>query len=146
MNHLKLRRVRLVTVDAQPYTSSATVITGPEDVAKVARAILPTDREGFVVLHLDARSTVRSVELVSIGSLNATIIHPREVFKAAILANAAAIVISHNHPSGDPKPSEEDLTITRRLHEAGRILGIELMDHVIVGATDFYSLREHRKI
>jgi DNA repair protein RadC len=107
---------------------------GPAAAAAVARAILPSDREGFAVIHLSTRHAVISSEVVSIGSLNASIVHPREVFKGAILANACAVILAHNHPSGDCEPSDEDRTITRRLVQAGEILGIAVLDHVIIGA------------
>jgi DNA repair protein RadC len=78
---------------------------------------------------------------VSVGSLNASIVHPREVFKAAVMASAAAVVLVHNHPSGDPEPSEEDLAITKRLVEAGELLGISVLDHIVVAARGLTSLR-----
>ena len=82
------------------------------------------------------------VNLVSIGSLSATTVHPREVYKPAILASAAALIVAHNHPSGDPRPSLEDEKLTRNLAEAGQILDIELLDHIIVGSDSFHSFRE----
>ncbi|MEW9673574.1 RadC family protein [Ammoniphilus sp. 3BR4] len=82
------------------------------------------------------------VEKVSVGSLNSAIVDPREVFKAAILHNAASIIVGHNHPSGDPTPSREDLSVTNRLVEAGKILGIEVLDHLILGEERFQSLKE----
>jgi DNA repair protein RadC len=137
-----LKRVRLVAVQATDTVKDAPTIAGPYDVADVARAILPSDREGFAVMHLDARHRVKSVELVSVGTVNASLVHPREVFKAAILAGAVSIVAAHNHPSGDPEPSDEDYTITRRLVAAGDIVGIGLLDHVIVTQTGSVSLRQ----
>ena len=96
----------------------------------------------FVVLLLDHKNRVTGIDVVSIGSLSASLVHPREVFKAAVLANAAAILVLHNHPSGDPKPSEEDVKITARLAEAGGILGIPLLDHVVVAADGYTSFAE----
>ncbi len=139
---LWLRKVRIVTVEASATDPNAPGITGPADVAALARKMLPSDREGFAVMHLDSRGRVRSAEVVSIGSLNATIIHPREVFKAAILANANAVILAHNHPSGSALPSEEDIAVTDRLRDAGRILGIEVLDHVIVTERDYLSMRK----
>jgi DNA repair protein RadC len=107
----------------------------------VARRLRREKREHFVVLLLNARHEVDAVETVSIGSLNASIVHPREVFRAAIVASAASIVLLHNHPSGDPEPSEEDLTITKRLTEVGELLGIGVLDHVIVAARGVISFR-----
>ena len=97
-----------------------------------------------MVLCLDSKNQPTTLHSVSLGNLNSAPVHPREVFKTAILGNANAIILSHNHPSGDPTPSQEDLDITRRLREAGNILGIEVLDHIILGGgTESYvSLKE----
>ncbi len=91
------------------------------------------DREHFVVLMLDQKNKVIGINTVSIGSLTASIVHPREVFKVAILANCASILIGHNHPSGNCQPSREDRALTQRLVEAGKLLGIAILDHIIIG-------------
>ena len=118
-------------------------VRGPDDVvALVGRKLRSETREHFLVLLLNARHECVAVETVSIGSLNASIVHPREVFRPAILAAAASIVVAHNHPSGDPEPSQEDLAITRRLAQVGELLGIGLLDHIIVAARGVVSLRE----
>ncbi|MCC6348390.1 MAG: DNA repair protein RadC [Candidatus Eisenbacteria bacterium] len=118
------------------------VIRGPEDVTKLfGRRLTKHAREHFLVVLLNARHEVDAVETVSIGSLNASIVHPREVFKPAILASAASVVLVHNHPSGDPEPSEEDLAITKRLVEVGELLGIGVLDHVIVASRGVVSFR-----
>lgn len=96
------------------------------------------DREHFVVLLLNQKHKVIGIHTVSIGSLTASVVHPRETFKAAILANAAAIICGHNHPSGDPQPSQEDRATTTRLVEAGKLLGISVLDHIIIGDEDKY--------
>src|SRR6266849_3817732 len=93
----------------------------------------PLDREQFVVLLLDGKNQVLGFNVVSIGSLTAALVHAREVFKPAILGNAAAIILVHNHPSGDPEPSAEDEAITARLRQAGELLGIRVLDHVVIG-------------
>jgi len=98
-------------------------------------------KECFVILFLDTRNNLVDHD-VSIGSLNASIVHPREVFKKAVLKNAASVLIAHNHPSGDPTPSEEDIATTKRLIEAGKILGILVQDHMIVTANNYYSFAE----
>jgi len=116
-------------------------IRGPEDVLEHVRDLLPARREHFVVLLLNARHEMQRREVVSIGSLNASIVHPREVFLPAILHSAASVVLVHNHPSGDPEPSEEDLSITRRLVEVGDLVGIGVLDHVIVGVRGVVSFR-----
>lgn len=116
-------------------------IRGPEDVLDHVRDLLRARREHFVVLLLNARHEMQRREVVSIGSLNASIVHPREVFLPAILHSAASLVLVHNHPSGDPEPSEEDLSITRRLVDVGELVGIGVLDHVIVGARGVVSFR-----
>lgn len=90
-------------------------------------------KEYFLALHLDGKNRIVAVEMVSIGSLNQSIVHPREVFKTALLSSAAAIILLHNHPTGDTTPSSEDLAITRRLKEVGDLLGIRVLDHIIIG-------------
>jgi DNA repair protein RadC len=100
------------------------------------------ERERFVALCLNARNELVREVVVSVGSLNASIVHPREVFKPALASSSAAIVIAHNHPSGDPAPSREDREVTRALAEAGRLLDIPLHDHVIVGADAYFSFRD----
>ena len=116
-------------------------IRGPEDVLEHVRDLLRARREHFLVLLLNARHEMQRREVVSIGSLNASIVHPREVFLPAILHSAASVVLVHNHPSGDPEPSEEDLSITRRLVEVGDLVGIGVLDHVIVGSRGVVSFR-----
>ena len=142
MPGLRLIQVGLVR-DADAETVTRAPITQPVDVVRWLSDIAASDREQFVCFHLDARNHVNGREVVSIGSLNASLVHPRELFKAAILNNAAAVVLAHNHPSGDTTPSKEDILLTQRIVAAGKLLGIEVMDHVIVapGGT-FLSLRE----
>lgn len=117
------------------------LIRGPEDVRSQVRDLVRARKEHFVVLLLNARHELQSRETVSIGSLNASIVHPREVFQPAILQSAASVVLVHNHPSGDPEPSEEDLEITRRLSQVGELVGIGVLDHVIVAQRGVVSMR-----
>ena len=98
-----------------------------------------TDREEFLVLLLDGKNKFLGFNVVSIGNLTGSLTHPREVYKPAILGNAASIILLHNHPSGDPIPSQEDIEITRRLREVGEIIGIKVLDHVIVGDGQYIS-------
>jgi DNA repair protein RadC len=121
--------------------AAGAAIRGPEDVLGQVRDLRLARREHFVVLILNARHELQCRETVSIGSLNASIVHPREVFLPAILHSAASVVLVHNHPSGDPEPSEEDLSITRRLVQVGDLLGIGVLDHVIVAERGVVSLR-----
>lgn len=115
----------------------------PDDVDRYLRPLVrDLDVERFHVFCLDARHRIRRAELVSIGTLTASLVHPREVFRVAVREAAAAILLAHNHPSGDPTPSTEDAAVTKRLSEAGRLIGIRVLDHVIVAASGFYSFRE----
>ncbi len=101
------------------------------------------DREHFLALSLDTRHRVTTVETVSVGCLNASLVHPREVFRSAVRRGAAALLVAHNHPSGCATPSRDDLALTARLDGCGRLLGIELLDHIIVGDGEFTSVREY---
>ena len=119
------------------------VVSSPEAAAQYVRDMEEFDREVGVILHLDTKNNIMGKEVVSTGSLNAAIIHPREVFKGAILNNSAGIIFVHNHPSGDPTPSQNDVDITRRLRDTGHTTGIELMDSVVIGQDGrYYSMRE----
>ncbi len=110
--------------------------------AVVAEELAGRERERFLVLLLDGKHRLQRVEQVSEGTLTTSLVHPREVFRAAIREAAAAVIAVHNHPSGDPEPSAEDLEVTRRLRRAGCLLGIPLLDHVVVGGGRYVSLRE----
>ena len=105
-----------------------------------------TDKEHFMILHLDTRNRVVKDEIISVGTLNSSLIHPREVFKSAIKESANSIILVHNHPSGDPEPSEEDKEITTRLFKAGELLRIKVLDHAIIGRGEYYSFNEKRNI
>lgn len=118
-------------------------INNPENVyAHAIQMIDDFQREHFVAIFLNTKNKIISKEIVSIGSLNANIVHPREVFKPAIRVTASHIIIAHNHPSGDPTPSNEDIEITKKLIEAGKIIGIDILDHVIIGDSRHYSMKE----
>ena len=116
-------------------------LSTPLQAAQAAQRLVGSDldRETFGILLLDARHQVTALHVVSVGSLNGSIVHPREVFKAAILGNAAALILFHNHPSGDLTPSAEDRAITRRLMEAGKLIGISVLDHLILGDRGAYA-------
>jgi DNA repair protein RadC len=117
-------------------------VRGPDDVVTLlGRRLQDEAREHFLVVLLNARHEAMAVETVSVGSLNFSIVHPREVFRPAVMGAAASIVLAHNHPSGDPEPSEEDILITKRLVAAGELLGIGVVDHVIVARRGAVSLR-----
>lgn len=129
------------------------VASNPKQVAAIFQSILKNEskhdkaKEHFWALYLDSRNSIRRIELVSLGTLNAALVHPREVFSPALTTHAAGIIVSHNHPSGDPEPSEDDIILTKRLQEAGKILGIEVLDHVIIGKEgQYYSMKEKKII
>ena len=130
---------RLTTAEMTEYPT----IKSPRKVADLLMGRLRfLDREHFFVILLSARNQPLGVEQVSIGHLTASLVHPRELFKAAIQKSAAAVILAHNHPSGDPAPSQEDLLLTRRLREGGELLGIEILDHIIFGDNKYTSLKE----
>jgi DNA repair protein RadC len=111
----------------------------------VAPLVRGLERETFLVLLLDGKHRLRRIERVSEGTLTSSLVHPREVFRPAIAEGAAAVVVAHNHPSGDPEPSAEDLEVTRRLLEVGRLVGIPVLDHLVLGEGRWVSLRERMK-
>lgn len=120
------------------------VIKRPDDVFHLVQAAFQDlDREHFKVIHLNTKNQVLKVETVAIGILSSSPVHPREVFKEAVRMSSAALILAHNHPSGDPTPSREDLQLTTRLANAGEIMGIPVIDHVIFGDQRFFSLKEH---
>lgn len=123
-------------------------ISNPYDAYRLVKNFLAnSDREKFVVVCLDTKSQPVSIEVVSIGTLSSTMVHPREVFKVAVLTNASKIICFHNHPSGNTNFSNEDEVITKKLHKCGEILGIELIDHIVVGDDDkYFSFKENFKI
>jgi DNA repair proteins len=119
------------------------VIRGPEDAAKLFRQFIgDCDRETFCILCLNTKNEPTAIHRVSTGTLNASLVHPRETFKLAILANSASIIECHNHPSGVPEPSREDIELTERLRDSGTLLGIELLDHIVLGDDTFVSLKD----
>jgi DNA repair protein RadC len=128
---------------AKSTHSERVTIRSPKDIADLMSEDLRyLQKEHFVCLFLNTKNHLLAQETLSMGSLNASIVHPREVFRAAIKRSSASIVCVHNHPSGDPTPSPEDIQLTHRLVEAGSIIGIEVLDHVIIGDQRFISLKE----
>lgn len=123
---------------AAPY-----IIRSPEDGADyVMEEMRNLNQEHLVALFLNTKNQIIHQQTIFIGSLNASIVHPREIFREAVKRSAASIICAHNHPSGDPTPSQEDIHVTRRLVEAGNIMGIHLVDHLIIGDNTFISLKE----
>jgi DNA repair protein RadC len=138
------RRVALEITDAQPEK-----ITGSKDAVAWCRktfARLATDsrQEEFHIVTLDQKNQVIKTHRITVGTLDASLVHPREVFRPAIRDAAASVILVHNHPSGDATPSAEDLAVTRRLESSGELLGIDVLDHIVVGSRNCTSIREHR--
>lgn len=128
---------------AKTRLPEARIIRSPRDAADLLMEELRyLQKEHFVCLFLNTKNHIIAQETLSIGSLNASIVHPREVFRAAIKCSSASLVCAHNHPSGDPTPSPEDIRMTRRLLEAGEIVGIDVLDHIVIGDGKFVSLKE----
>lgn len=127
---------------------STKIISNPKSIWEITRDLLLAEdkydqsKEHFWVFHLNVANKINLIELVSLGTLNSSIVHPREVFTRAVGERSAGIIIAHNHPSGNPVPSDADLGITKKLVEAGKILGIEVLDHVIVSLTSYISLKQ----
>lgn len=118
-------------------------IGSPIEAYNIVKEFLENeDREHLICMYLDTKNKINNISTISIGSVNSSIVHPREVFKVAILSNSSHIILAHNHPSGDTTPSDEDCNITKRLIKSGEILGIKVLDHIIVGDDKYISLRE----
>ncbi len=126
--------------------SNLPVISTTKEVLAQLTELRENKKEHLVVLYLNARSQLIHKETISMGTLTANLVHPREVFEPAIKYFAAYIIVGHNHPSGDPAPSEDDLEVTKRLFEAGKILGIDIMDHIVIAKTSYYSFKEKGKL
>ena len=145
-----IRRVRELVVSYKPLRVPLPVtgtVSGPREAARLAAAVLADATvEQVLALHFDTKHTLIGIHIVSVGTLDASLVHPRDVFKAACLSNASALIVAHNHPSGDPTPSGEDRALSDRLRQAGELLGVDLLDFVIV--TDpaegfrYYSFKE----
>ncbi|MGE7604683.1 JAB domain-containing protein [Peribacillus sp. NPDC097675] len=140
------KRVNIVSlklVKEQSFLYPKRNVRSPDDAYKLLiQFLVDIDREYFLVVCLDTKNQPTAINICHIGSLNASIVHPREVLKPAILSNSASIIVAHNHPSNDPTPSREDIEVTKRLVEAGKIIGIDVLDHLIVCADKFISLKE----
>ena len=141
MDETKLNVVRVKLIDDTPLFGNELIQSADDAIFLMQKELRNCDRETFCALHLNAKGKPLSMSVVSIGELNSTLVHPREVFKASILSNASAVIFMHNHPSGELTPSEEDKKATKRLEMAGQILGIPVVDHIIVGENkeNYYS-------
>lgn len=144
MNELKVVSIRLV--DDPPLLSNRELTSPKKVVEFMGEELQKYDREFFCVLNLKTNNQVINMNVVSVGTLDMALVHPREVFKSAVLSNAAAIILLHNHPSGNCSPSLEDCRVTKRMMEAGAIMGIPVCDHVIVAGDNYYSFKENENI
>ncbi|KAF6558355.1 DNA repair protein RadC [Paenibacillus sp. EKM202P] len=134
--HLKLIREKSMLFSGRK-------VHKPDDTVQLFREFIgDCDRESFCILTLSTKNQPLALQQVSLGTLNSSILHPREVFKFSILSNAASIIACHNHPSGDPTPSSEDISMSIRLQKSGELLGIELLDHIILGQDGYVSMKE----
>lgn len=134
------------TDGGQPVIVGRAMSTPRESASALMTFLQDQPGEVFAILCLSTKHRVIAYHEVSRGTLDATLVHPREVFKAALLANAAAIILFHNHPSGDPTPSGDDVQLTRRLVDAGTLLGVDVLDHIIVGDGRYYSFKEGARL
>lgn len=145
MQNIEIVKIKMVK-DRELRNEYNQNIGNPFSLYKILRTLLEEeDRENFLVISLDTKNHINGINVISTGTLNSSLVHPREVFKMAILNNSNSIIIAHNHPSGDTEPSNEDIKVTDRLVECGKILGIEVLDHIIVGE-GYYSFKEKGKI
>ena len=140
------KRINIVSIKLVKESSflyQTLTISSPKDAYEMIKDQLQDlDREQFIIACLNTKNEPTNISVVSVGTLNKAIVHPREVFKTAILSNAASIMAFHNHPSGDTIPSDQDIQLTHRLVEAGELLGIKLLDHLIIGNRSFTSLKQ----
>ena len=140
------KRINIVSIKMVKESSflyQTRQILSPNDAYEMIKEQLEgLDREQFIIACLNTKNEPTNITVVSVGTLNKAIIHPREVFKTAILSNAASIMAFHNHPSGETTPSQQDIQLTNRLYQAGELLGIKLLDHLIIGDGRFTSLKE----
>ncbi|MCX7877391.1 MAG: DNA repair protein RadC [Ignavibacteria bacterium] len=137
------RRIKIKDNELSEKHISKKIIDNPSLAADMIRSYIPDFmREHFLIASFDTRGRLLGTDIVSVGILTSSLVHPREVFRFAIKRHAASVIAAHNHPSGDLKPSGEDIKITKRLHEAGKLLGIDLKDHLIISKTSYYSFSE----
>lgn len=145
MTSLQVFNLRMVKEREIPYNLEEARMNNPSRVHEILDEVFEMGslcEEVLVLICLDTKNKPIGLFKVSQGTLNASMVHPREVFKRAILCNANSIILAHNHPSGDKTPSDEDKTITYRIQESGNLLGIRLLDHVIIAGTDIYSMKQ----
>lgn len=143
-NHLKyiVPEIRLALIKEPGVKAQS--LTCPDDLEKFVEPLKHYAEEHFVSFHLDTKNHVIGYQIVSRGTLSSSLVHPREVFKAALIANSYAIIVAHNHPTGSLEPSSDDIATTKQLIEAGKLLGVSVVDHIIVSSAGLLSLREDK--
>ncbi len=141
---LVVRKTPSIPAELKPFVGVK--FSSSSQVFEVISDLKSMDVETFLCLHLDCKNTIKALQVVSIGSLSSSLVHPREVFRSAIVNGAAAVILAHNHPSGDPAPSKEDVDITRRLCEVGRLVGIRCLDHIIIGSGRYFSFADEGRM
>jgi DNA repair protein RadC len=134
-------RTEVIREDMPAYIAT-TRYSSPLQVFEMFKDLNQETKEQFLCLHLDGKNRIVCMDRVSVGSMNQAIVHPREVFKSAVLSSAASVILLHNHPTGDPEPSQADIQITKKLRECGDLLGIPVLDHIIIGDGQYISLLE----
>lgn len=143
VNSINIYKLKMVREDSVPYEKM--LIISPENIASFAwdaMKLHEEPEENFIIVCLNTKNKIVGVHIISIGNLNSSIVHPREIFKAAMLNNAAGIICLHNHPSGDPEPSRDDKETTERIVEAGKVIGINVLDHIVIGENRYISFKE----
>ena len=146
MTYIEQRNELLQELNALEKANPITKVSKPSDVYSSLRKYGKKKQEHFLLVCLDGANQVVKIKVITKGILNRTVIHPREVFRPAIINNSASVIIAHNHPSGSIEPSREDIELTERMVEAGKILGIAVIDHLIITETKFYSFSENNKL
>ncbi len=141
-SHVPLYTTRLVRERDIPLRTRGKLRMPEDVVAFLSGYFKDKDREEFLALYLDTAMSVTSISQISVGGLASTIVEPRQIFKVAVLSNAASMILAHNHPSGNPQPSREDISITRQIKNAGKIMGIPVRDHIIIGDESYVSFIE----
>lgn len=146
MSIQRIKQMRVVFEDVREesseYLRNMDAIKSSSDCYEHYKYLANEVKEQFIALHLDSKNKIICQDIVSVGSLNASIVHPREVFKSAMLSSAAALLFIHNHPSGDPEPSREDIELTNRLKQGAELLGIRILDHIVIGNGRYHSFAD----
>lgn len=145
MKRINVYSVRLVKEKGGLYDLESKKVRSPQDAVHIINTVLDMPslpKEHFVIATLNTKNEVMGIHTIHVGTVNASLVNPRDVYQQALLNNATSVIAFHNHPSGDPSPSREDIEVTERLVSAGKLIGVDLMDHIIIGSPKFVSLKE----